>query len=88
MAPVQRLTVQLKPDPNKPKRSHAKAQSRKEKRNMNEIAETIIDAAYHIKRKEGPGFLKSLYEANSPKRPARLPNIYPSEMYQLFWHMR
>ena len=42
--------------------SHAKAQRQKRIMNENEIAKEIVDAAYHVHRKLGPGLLESVYE--------------------------
>ena len=44
--------------------SHAKPRSRKEKIMLkeNKIAKLVVDAAYHVHTKLGPGLLESVYE--------------------------
>jgi GxxExxY protein len=67
---------------------HAKAQRRKLNMTENEVAKIIVDAAYHVHKKLGPGLLESVYETVlvyelkkrglNVKRQAIVPVVYES----------
>lgn len=52
--------------------------------NENEIAKIIVDAAYHVHIKLGPGLLESVYEVILPMNLKKVAEFYWAEESDVF----